>query len=204
MLDAAERLMAEHGFESATLERIVREAGIPLSSIYHYFGSKDGVLLTVMERGAGRFFADLPESDRRLGRATDHLAAVIRAAAQTLRRHPGFMRLLVVFAVQPPASARDELQIVVRRVRELALSRLRHELALAFGDDPHSLVTQRLARFSLAAFDGAFVASQADSGLTVEQLLEPLPQAIAAARTQLVAGNAGKPRSTVEEPGHRD
>ena len=40
MLDAAERVMAEHGFEAATLARVVEEAGIPMSSVYHYFGSK--------------------------------------------------------------------------------------------------------------------------------------------------------------------
>jgi AcrR family transcriptional regulator len=49
--------MAEHGFEAATLARVVEEAGIPMSSVYHYFGSKDGILLAVMERGADRFFA---------------------------------------------------------------------------------------------------------------------------------------------------
>ena len=36
--------MAEHGFEAATLARVVEEAGIPMSSVYHYFGSKDGIL----------------------------------------------------------------------------------------------------------------------------------------------------------------
>ena len=60
VLDAAERVMAEHGFEAATVARVVEEAGIPPSSVYHYFGSKDGILLAVMERGADRFFADLP------------------------------------------------------------------------------------------------------------------------------------------------
>ena len=68
VLDAAERVMAEHGFEAATLARVVEESGVPMSSVYHYYGSKDGILLAVMERGAERFFADLPEPDRRSGR----------------------------------------------------------------------------------------------------------------------------------------
>ena len=67
VLDAAERVMAEHGFEAATLARVVEEAGIPMSSVYHYFGSKDRILLAVMERGAARFFADLPDLSRRPG-----------------------------------------------------------------------------------------------------------------------------------------
>src|SRR5680860_732462 len=60
VLDAAERVMATDGFEAATLARVVAESGIPMSSVYHYYGSKDGILLAVMERGAERFFVDLP------------------------------------------------------------------------------------------------------------------------------------------------
>ena len=35
VLDAAERVMAEHGYDGASLARVVDEAGIPLSSVYH-------------------------------------------------------------------------------------------------------------------------------------------------------------------------
>src|ERR1700756_5151023 len=82
VLDAAERVMAEEGFEAATVARVVEEAGIPLSSVYHYYGSKEGILLAVMERGAERFFADLPDPDRRLGRPIEHLSTVVLAAVQ--------------------------------------------------------------------------------------------------------------------------
>ena len=167
VLDAAERVMAEHGFEAATLARVVAEAGIPMSSVYHYFGSKDGILLAVMERGADRFFADLPDLTRRPGRPAQHLARVVSAAVGTLQRHPDFLRLLIVFAAQPPAAGEGEIQAVVRRVREHALDLLRTQIAAAFGDDPRSPVTGQLARFALAAIDGAFVASQADRGATL-------------------------------------
>ena len=136
VLDAAERVMAEHGFEAATLARVVTEAGIPMSSVYHYFGSKDGILLAVMERGADRFFADLPDLTQRPGRAAQHLARVVSAAVGTLQRHPDFLRLLIVFAAQPPAAGEGEIQAVVCRVREHALDLLRTQIAAAFGDDP--------------------------------------------------------------------
>src|ERR1700760_3674782 len=81
VLDAAERLIAAQGYEAATVAALVTEAGIPASSIYHYFGSKEGVLLAVMERGAERFFAELPLRDRRVGSQREHLAALVRAVA---------------------------------------------------------------------------------------------------------------------------
>ena len=107
-----------------------------MSSVYHYFGSKDGILLAVMERGADRFFADLPDLTRRPGRPAQHLATVVSAAVGTLERHPDFLRLLIVFAAQPPAAGEGEIQAVVCRVREHALDLLRTQIAVAFGDDP--------------------------------------------------------------------
>ena len=185
VLDAAERIMAEHGFEAATLARVVEEAGIPMSSVYHYFGSKDGILLAVMERGANRFFADLPDLSRQPGRPAQHLARVASAAIHTLERHPDFLRMLIVFAAQPPAAGDGEIQAVVRRVRDHALGLLRAQLAAAFGDDPHDPVTDQLARFALAAIDGAFVACQADRGVTLEGLLQPLVPSLVASRRAL-------------------
>jgi AcrR family transcriptional regulator len=187
VLDAAERVMAEHGFEAATLARVVEEAGIPMSSVYHYFGSKEGILLAVMERGAGRFFADLPDLGRRPGSPGQHLATVMSGAIRTLERHPDFLRLLIVFAAQPPAAGDGEIQAVVCRVREHALDLLRAQIAIAFGDDLQSPVSDQLARFALAAIDGAFVACQTDRGTTLERLLRPLPPSLVASRRALLA-----------------
>jgi len=187
VLDAAERVMAEHGYEAATLARVVEEAGIPMSSVYHYFGSKDGILLAVMERGADRFFADLPDLTRRAGRPAQHLARGVTAVIGTLERHPDFLRLLIVFSAQPPADG-GEIQAVVGRIREHALDLLRAQVATAFGDDPSTPVTDQLARFALAAIDGAFVAFQADHGATLGRLLEPLAPALVAARRVLLTG----------------
>jgi AcrR family transcriptional regulator len=195
VLDAAERVMAAHGFEAATLARVVEEAGIPMSSVYHYYGSKDGILLAVMERGADRFFADLPEWDRRSGSPEAHLGMILSAAVRALERHPHFLRLLIVFATQPPAASDGQVQEVVGRVRGQALRRLRDQIAIAFGDDPDSPTTDQLARFTLAAIDGAVVAVQTDPGVTLEQLLNPLAPSLAASRRALLAkadGPAGQ------------
>jgi AcrR family transcriptional regulator len=186
VLDAAERVMASDGFEATTLARVVAESGIPESSVYHYYGSKDGILLAVMERGAERFFADVPFPDRRIGRPADHLGGLVVAAAATLANHPDFLRLLHVFALQPPVTASGEVAAVVGRVRAMALDRLRRQLAIAFDDDPDSATTDQLARFALAAFDGAFLASQTDPGVTLELILEPLTSALVAVRRGLL------------------
>lgn len=186
VLDAAERIMAARGFEAATLARVVEESGIPMSSVYHYFGSKETILLAVMERGAERFFADLPDLSRRPGRPVQHLTRVVSGAVGTLERHPDFLRMLIVFAAQPPATSDGDIQSVVRRVRDRALELLRGQIAAAFRDDPRNPATDQLARFALAAIDGAFMACQADRGVTLEGLLLPLAPALVAARRALL------------------
>jgi AcrR family transcriptional regulator len=185
VLDAAERLMAEHGYEAATVAGLVDEAGVPASSVYHYFGSKEGVLLAVMERGAERFFAALPDFERRIGSRQEHLRAVVEAVSATLDRHPDFLRILIVMAAQPPTAGEREVHRMVNRVRELALVRLRQQMEIVFALDPDSAPAHHLARFALAAFDGAFVARQSHTDLTIADLLEHLPAALVAVRRQL-------------------
>jgi AcrR family transcriptional regulator len=185
VLDAAERLMAEQGYEAATVAALVNEAGIPPSSIYHYFGSKEGVLLAVMERGADRFFQAVPVMDRRIGSQADHLRALVDASAKTLEGHPDFLRILVVMATQPIDAGQGEVHRAVNRVREAALVRLRAQMAIVFGIDAGGKAADHLARFALAAFDGAFVAYQSHPEVTLGGLLEHLPAALIAVRREL-------------------
>jgi AcrR family transcriptional regulator len=185
VLDAAERVMARDGYAAASINEIVKEAGIPISSVYHYFGSKDGVLLAVMERGADRFFADLPDIDQRAGSPEQHLQGMTQALMAALDEHPDFLKLVIVMAAQPPPSDTVRAQEVVTRVRDQALRRLRRQLALAFDLDARSALIGRLARFCLAAIDGAFIATQADPHIRLENLLGPLPAALVALKESL-------------------
>ena len=182
VLDAAERLMAEQGYGAATVAALVERADVPPSSIYHYFGSKEGVLLAVMERGARRFFEALPGFDRRLGSQAEHLTTLVETVASTLEQNPDFLRILVVMATQPVNADEGEVHRVVDRVREMALERLRNQMEIVFGVDRDGADADRLARFALAAFDGAFVAHQSDPAVQLGDLLGHLPAALIAVR----------------------
>lgn len=61
----------------------------------------------------------------------------------------------------------------------------RKQISIAFDDDPRAARTDQLARFALAAFDGAFVAWQTDPGAMLGRLLAPLPAALVAVRHAL-------------------
>jgi AcrR family transcriptional regulator len=183
VLDAAERLMSEHGYEAATVAALKQVAGIPMSSIYHYFGSKDGVLLAVMERGSRRFFADLPPLTTRSRRPVDHLRVTVEAFAGAFDRNPDFMRLLVALAAQPPRAG--EVLAVMHGVRNKARLRLRDEIRIAFGPDTDEHTAERLAHFTHAALDGAFVSQQIEPGVSLHTILACLPVALVAIRREL-------------------
>ena len=185
MLDAAESLMADQGYEAATVSRLVEQAGIPTSSIYHYFGSKEGVLLAVMERGARRFFEALPDVGGGGASQVEDLRALVQTVAAALERHPNFLSLLVVMATQPRTEGDGEVDIMVHRVREMALERLRAQMAITFRIDEDGQTAHELASFALAAFDGAFVSYRAHEEVTLTGALEHLPVALVAVRRDL-------------------
>jgi AcrR family transcriptional regulator len=185
VLDAAERLIAENGYGSATVAALVEEARIPPSSVYHYFDSKEGILLAVMERGAERFFEDLPAFDSRRGSQAEHLRALVDAATEMLERNPNFLRILIVMATQPVNADGGQVHLVVNRVRDVALEQLRSQMEIVFGLDRDGAAADHLARFALAAFDGAFVAQQSNPKLRLGDLLRHLPSALIAVRRNL-------------------
>ena len=53
ILDTAERLFAEHGFEGTTIRAVTKEAGANLAAVGYHFGSKAALLGAVAERVMG-------------------------------------------------------------------------------------------------------------------------------------------------------
>ena len=54
ILDAANTLFAERGYEGASIEDIATAAGVTRGLVHHYFGGRKEVYLALLERiGAG-------------------------------------------------------------------------------------------------------------------------------------------------------
>jgi AcrR family transcriptional regulator len=77
--DTALRLFAEHGFEATTVEQIAAAAGISRRSFFHYFRSKEDVVLGDLE-ALGRRVRDALEARP----ATETAWEALRAALKTL------------------------------------------------------------------------------------------------------------------------
>src|SRR5437879_6412202 len=68
LLDIAEQVFTELGYQGGSIEEITRRAGVKRPLIYTYFGGKDGLYIACYRRAREEF-------DRRLARATAGLAS---------------------------------------------------------------------------------------------------------------------------------
>jgi AcrR family transcriptional regulator len=165
ILDAASRLMAARGFDGTSISTLAKESGLPASSIYWHFGSKEGVLMAVMERGAGEFVKlTSPDNLPRSASRSEKLAWVFQRAARIIGESPEFLRLQTILLLSAPAG---KANAAVLRLRQLQRDGLRDALALCFaepGSPPATEIADRLVDFAGATFEGAFLAAQGGSG----------------------------------------
>lgn len=189
ILDATERLMSTKGYAATSISDIRQACGLPASSIYWHFGSKEGVLAAVMERGAHRFFAAIPHWDQAAGPGADKTENQLKVAADLLSAHPDFLRLFYMLSLErsnDPAVAE-----IVRRVRDTAIERFRDAIRHLVPDGVPATKTNQvvgeLTAFAVAVSDGVFFADHLEHESTdVERMYRRLYQAVAALIPQLL------------------
>lgn len=164
ILDATERLMATKGYAATSISDIRQACGLPASSIYWHFGSKEGVLAAVMERGAERFFGAIP---LHAGAAPD-IEAQLAATAELLGEHPEFLRLVYLLALERTED--PAVGAAVRRVRDTAAAGFRAAIATVLPpdapQDKAARVLDELTALAMAISDGVFIADHVEPDVT--------------------------------------
>lgn len=168
--------MADHGYAGTSMPKLVAAAGIPLSSIYHYFGSKEGVLGAVMERGAQRISDAIARPPEDVDSLTA-LTLLLDQLQQHISAHPQFFSL--VTATADTAAGNSKSAAMARDIRDLALRLMRDRLAEVLIPRPDDISAEHLARFVRASIDGALLAERADR-VPLARTLEFLPTAVLA------------------------
>ncbi|MET8545255.1 TetR/AcrR family transcriptional regulator [Kitasatospora sp. NPDC004799] len=166
ILDAAEALLTERGYEDTTLKAIAERAGIPITSVYHYFSDRHEVDAELVQRyvreldaaGAAAF---VDPALRTLGDAVD---ATIDPTLDYLRRHRGCAQLWF--------SGRSErVEELVRDFDRTRAQRLRSFLVerdLLRADTP-ALVLELAFAAGHRLFDIAFHTSPTGDDATIDE-----------------------------------
>jgi AcrR family transcriptional regulator len=98
ILDAAEALFAERGYEGTTLQEIGRAAGVSRGTPGYFFGSKERLYAAVLERAFAAELKFVGQAQARAAQAGGgpeaELAAVVASFLEFLAARPAFVRLL--------------------------------------------------------------------------------------------------------------
>ena len=122
LLDAAERVFGEHGYDGASIAAIAAAAGFSRGTPGYFFGSKDELYRAVLERGYGRARAALAPVHERadaLGWDRDAQARVVAAHVDFVAREPHFAQFVEWETRKegaPPTRDDDRLETLLRVV----------------------------------------------------------------------------------------
>ncbi len=106
ILDRAEELFARSGYDGVGVQEIVTAAGVTKPTLYHHFGSKRGLLETLLRERLGPWLSDLESAAEWDNDLTGCLTRVTRAYVQLARTNPVLYRLhLGLWFASPDADA---------------------------------------------------------------------------------------------------
>lgn len=94
LLDAALRLYTESGEQGVTVTAVTRTSSVSPGSLYHHFGSLDGLLTALTERWTERLLEHLVTALTRTDTAREGIRAVVGAYLAFVRDHPGAALLI--------------------------------------------------------------------------------------------------------------
>lgn len=94
ILQTAEELFAEHGFDAVSMSQLAKGAGVTKSLIHHHFGSKEELWGAVKERCMAEYF-DMQRQmlEQKDGTADELLRASIVTYFRFLQRNPRVVRM---------------------------------------------------------------------------------------------------------------
>ncbi len=195
LLEAATEIAAERGYEGTSIALVTKRSGLPASSVYWHFGSKDELLAAVIEHSFQKWLPAVPrwapleplesDTDR-----SERLREILRQAGRSLLDRPEFMRLGLMLSlerrvVEPAARAR------FLEIRATILESMRGWWESAL---PAEVLRERpslplqLAQLHMAASDGLFAGAQtAGEDFDLMALMELLADALDAMADRIAA-----------------
>ena len=108
ILQSAKRLFARNGYENTSTVAIAREAGTSESQLMKHFGSKQGLLAAIFDRGWASI-ADRVQSTQGTGSPADRLFGVLQSMVMELESDADLKELMALEARRVRKDNRDVL-----------------------------------------------------------------------------------------------
>lgn len=94
IIEAAEKLFSELGYEGTSTRQIARESGANMAMINYYFGSKEGVFMEIMSKRIADFKDNLNSISRGGGTSMDKLLKVVEGYAKRILCNHTFHKMM--------------------------------------------------------------------------------------------------------------
>lgn len=93
ILDAAAEIIVEEGLAALSTRSVAERAGVPVASLYQYFGDKDEILLALVERDTGEMDAAVAAAVGALENVSVRtiVTATMRAFVSIYHQRPAFV-----------------------------------------------------------------------------------------------------------------
>ena len=98
-------LFSNKGYDATSVREICEAAGVTKPTLYHFYGSKEGVYRAIVEGALERFQADMVSSLAGEGTLRDRLVRMARAYVDAAVREPDLARFIMALIHNPPRSA---------------------------------------------------------------------------------------------------
>jgi len=131
ILQSALTLFSEKGYDATSVREICAASGITKPTLYHFYGSKEGVYRALVDGTLERFHHDLVAVLQPDGPLADRLRHLILTWFDATRSEPDLARFILALTHDPPSSAPrtdfltfyDEVLALVTRAIETAETR---------------------------------------------------------------------------------
>lgn len=94
ILEAAEKLFSELGYEGASTRQIAKESGANMAMINYYFGSKEGVFMEIMTKRIEDFKEHLNNISKGSGTGMEKLLKVVEGYAKRILCNHTFHKMM--------------------------------------------------------------------------------------------------------------
>jgi TetR/AcrR family transcriptional regulator len=105
ILSTALDLFAVRGYDATAVREICEAAGITKPTLYHFFGSKDGVLQALVQSGFEQYRALVRSALETQGTFRDRVKVLARLVFESASKKPRFWRFMHSVIWAPPGTA---------------------------------------------------------------------------------------------------
>jgi Transcriptional regulator len=184
IIEAALEIAAEFGYDGTTVAAVTERSGLPASSIYWHFGSKDALLAAALEHSYRQWRRDAPMYRMRRQEAAgpeERIETWFQRGVKHMTRNPHFWRLGLILTLEQRVKEPQarKLFMRMREESENALVDWWRDVLADQGTYPEEDI-RRIARLHLMLMDGMYIQHRANGSRVPSRQVTLLSRALAA------------------------